>query len=89
MTNYTIIATSAMGLEAVVGQEVKDLGYECQVENGRVIFKGDETAIARANMWLRTADRIKILVGSFKAFTFDELFEKQSPSVGALLARNS
>ncbi|KUP08015.1 RNA methyltransferase [Bacillus coahuilensis m2-6] len=76
MTNYTIIATSAMGLEAVVGQEVKDLGYECQVENGRVIFKGDETAIARANMWLRTADRIKILVGSFKAFTFDELFEK-------------
>ena len=65
-----------MGLEALVAQEVRDLGYECTVENGRVLFEGDETAIARANMWLRTADRVKILVGEFKAFTFDELFEK-------------
>jgi putative N6-adenine-specific DNA methylase len=75
MSTYTLIATAAMGLEAIVAREVKDLGYECQVENGKVIFKGDETAIARANMWLRTADRIKILVGEFKAYSFDELFE--------------
>jgi putative N6-adenine-specific DNA methylase len=75
MSTYTLIATAAMGLEAIVAREVKDLGYECQVENGKVIFKGDETTIARANMWLRTADRIKILVGEFKAYSFDELFE--------------
>jgi putative N6-adenine-specific DNA methylase len=75
MGTYTIIATSAMGLEAIVAREVKDLGYDCRVENGKVIFNGDETAIARANMWLRTADRIKILVGEFKAYSFDELFE--------------
>lgn len=76
MAQYTIIATAAMGLEALVAKEVRDLGYECTVDNGKVIFKGDETAIARANMWLRTADRVKIQVAQFKAFTFDELFEK-------------
>ncbi len=75
MSTYTLIATAAMGLEAIVAKEVKELGYECRVDNGKVIFKGDETAIARANMWLRTADRIKILVGDFKAYSFDELFE--------------
>ncbi|MCA1058380.1 class I SAM-dependent RNA methyltransferase [Rossellomorea aquimaris] len=75
MGTYTLIATAAMGLESIVAKEVKELGYECQVENGKVIFKGDETVIARANMWLRTADRIKILVGEFKAYSFDELFE--------------
>ncbi len=73
---YTLIATAAMGLESIVAKEVKDLGYECQVENGKVIFQGDETAIARANMWLRTADRVKILVGEFNAYSFDELFER-------------
>ena len=65
-----------MGIEAVVAKEVRDLGYECKVENGKVIFKGDEMAIAERNLWLRTADRIKIKVGEFKATTFDELFEK-------------
>ncbi|WP_335869665.1 THUMP domain-containing class I SAM-dependent RNA methyltransferase [Bacillus sp. 2205SS5-2] len=75
MSKYTIIATSAMGLEAVVANEVKNLGYDCQVENGKVIFSGDERAIARSNMWLRTADRVKVLVGEFKAYSFDELFE--------------
>ncbi len=73
---YTIIATAAMGLEAIVAKEVKALGYETKVENGKVIFQGDESAIARCNLWLRTADRIKIMVGEFKAYTFDELFEK-------------
>ncbi|MFO1444662.1 class I SAM-dependent RNA methyltransferase [Bacillus sp. Bva_UNVM-123] len=76
MTSFNIIATSAMGLEALVAKEVRGLGYECEVENGRISFKGDELAIARANMWLRTADRIKIKIGEFKATTFDELFEK-------------
>lgn len=76
MSKYNIIATSAMGLEALVAKEVRALGYECQVENGRISFQGDEKAIARSNMWLRTADRIKVKVGEFKATTFDELFEK-------------
>jgi putative N6-adenine-specific DNA methylase len=76
MGKYQLIATSAMGLEAIVAKEVRALGYECEVENGKVIYTGDETAIARSNMWLRTADRVKIKVGEFKAYTFDELFEK-------------
>lgn len=76
MKMYDIIATSAMGLEALVAKEVRSLGYECEVENGRITFKGDEAAIARANLWLRTADRIKIKIGEFKVTTFDELFEK-------------
>jgi putative N6-adenine-specific DNA methylase len=76
MGKYQLIATSAMGLEAIVAKEVRSLGYECEVENGKVTFTGDESAIARCNLWLRTADRIKIKVAEFKAYTFDELFEK-------------
>lgn len=76
MTKYELIATSAMGLEAIVAKEVRALGYECEVENGRINFQGDELAIVRSNLWLRTADRIKLKVGEFKATTFDELFEK-------------
>jgi len=76
MKKFNLIATAAMGLEAVVAKEVRDLGYECTVDNGKVLFSGDELAIARSNMWLRTADRIKIKVAEFKATTFDELFEK-------------
>ncbi|RJS59499.1 class I SAM-dependent RNA methyltransferase [Bacillus sp. PK3_68] len=75
MSTYTLMATAAMGLESVVANEVKNLGYECRTENGKVIFQGDESAIARCNMWLRTADRLKIIVGEFKATTFDQLFE--------------
>lgn len=76
MKKLSLIATSAMGLEAIVGKEVKDLGYDCKVENGKVSFEADELAICRSNLWLRTADRIKIKVGEFQAKTFDELFEK-------------
>ncbi|MFC4322719.1 THUMP domain-containing class I SAM-dependent RNA methyltransferase [Litchfieldia salsa] len=76
MGQVTLIATAAMGIESVVAKEVQDLGYECTVENGKVIFVADEKAICRANLWLRTADRIKLKVGEFKATTFDELFEK-------------
>ena len=76
MANYDLIATSAMGLEALVAKEVRELGYECQVDNGRILFQGDEKAIAKSNLWLRTADRVRLKIGEFKATTFDELFEK-------------
>lgn len=75
MANYQLVATSAMGLEAIVAQEVKALGYETTVDNGKVYFQGDETAIARANLWLRVADRVKIVVGQFSAKSFEQLFE--------------
>ncbi|HEX6593495.1 MAG TPA: class I SAM-dependent RNA methyltransferase [Bacillota bacterium] len=71
----TLIATAAMGLESIVAREVRNLGYETTVENGKVIYKGPQSAIPRSNLWLRTADRVKLLVGTFKATTFDELFE--------------
>ncbi|AEB23359.1 RNA methyltransferase [Bacillus amyloliquefaciens] len=76
MKKYTLIATAPMGIEAIVAKEVRDLGYECKVDNGKVIFEGDALAICRANLWLRTADRIKVQVAEFQAKTFDELFEK-------------
>ena len=75
MTIFKLVAASAMGLEAIVAQEVKDLGYETTVENGKVYFEGDETAIARCNLWLRVADRVKIVVAQFPARSFEELFE--------------
>jgi len=75
MGKFLLLATSAMGLEAVVAKEVRELGYECRVENGKILFEGDEKAIVRSNLWLRTADRVKIVVGEFHAETFDELFE--------------
>jgi putative N6-adenine-specific DNA methylase len=73
---FNLVATAASGLEALVGKELRDLGIDCQVENGRARFQGTMETIATANLWLRTADRIKIVVGEFDAFTFDELFEK-------------
>jgi putative N6-adenine-specific DNA methylase len=77
MSRYELIATATFGLEAIVAQEVKDLGYDrVTIENGKVTFTGDESAICRANLWLRTADRVRLKVGEFSATTFDELFEK-------------
>lgn len=77
MSKITLIATAAMGIEALVAKEVRDLGYEnVVVDNGKVTFEADESAICRTNLWLRTADRVKIKIGEFKATTFDELFEK-------------
>lgn len=73
---YQLLVVCPMGLEAVVAKEIQELGYDTTVENGRIFFEGDETAIVKCNLWLRTADRIKIVVGQFKATTFDELFEK-------------
>ncbi|WP_291292254.1 class I SAM-dependent RNA methyltransferase [Enterococcus sp.] len=73
---FDCVATAASGLEALVGKELRDLGIDCQVENGRARFKGTIETIATANLWLRTADRIKIVVGEFDVYTFDELFEQ-------------
>jgi len=76
MSKLHLIATSAFGIESVVARELKWLGYDDQqVENGRVTFAGDEEAICRSNIWLRSADRVLVKMGEFKALTFDELFE--------------
>lgn len=76
MSNYKLVATSAMGLESIVADEVKELGFQTTTENGKIYFEGDETAIAMTNMWLRVADRVRVIVGEFKATTFDDLFEQ-------------
>ncbi|MCO0831607.1 class I SAM-dependent RNA methyltransferase [Fructobacillus sp. W13] len=72
---YTIMVTVAAGLESVVGQELKNMGYDVRVDNYRVFFEGTQADILRANLWLRTADRVKIVIGSFEAKTFEELFQ--------------
>jgi len=72
-----LIATATFGLEAVVKRELQNLGYgDVNVSDGRVDFAGDLKAVPRANLWLRSADRVLLKVGEFKASTFDELFEK-------------
>lgn len=76
MKQYNLIATAAAGIEAIVGNELRHMGYETQVENSRVRFKGDISDIIKTNLWLRTADRIKIVIAEFEAKTFDELFER-------------
>lgn len=69
-------ATTAFGLEAVVKRELEQLGYPpVRTENGFVEFTGGPEAVARTNLWLRSADRVVIVVGRFRAVTFDELFE--------------
>lgn len=76
MRKMELIAPCHFGLEAVLKKEIYDLGYEIsQVEDGRVTFIGDEEAICRANIFLRSAERILIKVGSFPATTFEELFQ--------------
>ena len=74
---YELYAPCHFGMEAVLKREIIDIGYEIsKVEDGRVYFLGDDEAIVRANLWLRTTERVLINVGSFKADTYDELFEK-------------
>lgn len=71
-----LMAPCHFGLEAVLKKEIIDLGYDiAQVEDGRVTFDGDEEAICRANVFLRSAERVLIQIGRFKALTYDELFE--------------
>ncbi|MBG9983217.1 class I SAM-dependent RNA methyltransferase [Aerococcaceae bacterium DSM 111020] len=76
MTKYSLIATAAAGIEGIVARELKDMGYKVQTENGRVRFEGDASDIARTNIWLRTADRIKIVFGEFEATSFEALFDQ-------------
>lgn len=76
LEQYQLIATAAAGIEALVGKELRRLGYDTRVENGRVRFEGNVKDILTTNLWLRTADRIKIIVGEFDATSFDELFEQ-------------
>ncbi len=72
-----LIATTTFGLEAVVKRELQALGYtDIKVTDGKVAFKADKEDIPRANLWLRTADRVLLSLGEFKALSFDELFEK-------------
>ena len=73
---YELIAPCHFGLEAVLKREILDLGYDIsEVEDGRVGFWGDAEAICRANIFLRTAERVLLKVGSFKATSYEELFE--------------
>lgn len=77
MSRIELVAPCHFGLEAVLKREIQDLGYEIlQVEDGKVTFCGDENAVCRANIFLRTAERILLKVGKLKAVTFDELFEQ-------------
>lgn len=77
MSNIELIATTTFGLESVCKRELMDLGFEnIRVENGKLTFPADLKDIPKANIWLRTADRVLLKMGEFKALTFDELFEK-------------
>ena len=76
MKTFDLVVPCHFGLEAVTKREIYDLGYEItKVEDGRVTFTGDAEAICRANIFLRGAERVLLLVGRFHATTFDELFE--------------
>jgi len=76
MKTFELLVPCHFGLEAVLKKEIYDLGYEIsKVEDGRITFLGDEEAICRANIFLRTAERVMIQVGRFKATTFEELFQ--------------
>ena len=72
-----LVATATFGLEAVVRREIEALGYKVlKTEDGRVTYMGDERAVVRSNLWLRTADRVYLRMGEFKAVTFEELFQQ-------------
>ena len=76
MRTFELLVPCHFGLEAVLKREIYDLGYEItKVEDGRVTFEGDAEAICRANIFLRTAERVMIQIGRFKATTFEELFQ--------------
>ena len=77
MEQYELIATTTFGIEGVVKRELVNLGFKIiKTENGKVTFSSDASGIAKANLWLRTADRVLLQIGEFKAYTFDELFDK-------------
>ena len=77
MTALDLVATATFGLEAVVKRELIALGYEAEIiHNGRVLFRGDASAIARANLWLRASDRVLVRIGTFEAPDFGVLFDQ-------------
>ena len=76
MKTYTLMSPCFFGVEKMLAREIKDLGFEIiKTEDGRVTYKTDEYGIARANMWLRCAERVHLKIAEFEAKTFDELFE--------------
>lgn len=76
MKQYQLYTTMGAGFECVVAKELQSLGYQTQTENGRVFFKGDQADIVKTNLWLRTADRVKILLKEFRALDFDTLYNQ-------------
>ncbi len=77
MDKLQLVTPCLFGLEAVLGRELKQLGYHDQfLEDGRVTFAGNVSDICRCNLWLRTAERVLLKIGDFQALSFEELFEK-------------
>lgn len=76
MRRFELIVPCHFGMESVLKKEIIDLGYDItEVADGRVTFYGDEEALCRANIFLRSAERVLIKIGSFHAETFEELFQ--------------
>lgn len=77
MKQFDLIATTTFGLEAVLGRELTGIGVseDRKTVNGRIHFKGDANMVAKANLWLRTADRVLLNMGEFKALSFEDLFQ--------------
>ena len=73
---YRLYATMGAGFESIVAKELHNLGYETKTEDGRVFFEGDQADIVRTNLWLRAADRVKILLKEFKATSFEQLYDE-------------
>jgi len=77
VSKLTLVATATFGLEAVVKREIEALGYPVlRSEDARILYTGDERALVRSNLWLRSADRVLLLMGEFTAKTFEELFQQ-------------
>lgn len=77
MSRLELIATATFGLEAVVKREIENLGFKIlKSEDAKITFMGDERALVKANLWLRSADRILIKLGEFETDTFEALFQQ-------------
>lgn len=83
-----LCATAASGVEAVLKRELSELGFApSPAENGKIFFDGGLDDVARANVFLRTANKIYVEAARFACRTFDELFEKPAPSIGQKFCR--
>lgn len=77
MSEVELVVPTLLGVESITAKEIRNLGYnDVTVENGRISFKTDLLGICRANLWIRTGERVLLKIGEFKATSFDELFEK-------------